>query len=109
MNGPLPLRRLRGLRVQLLLWTILPLAVALIVLSLAGVFRHRQAMQQLVESRDRGLVLAESNSLARAIERRSALLSSSAGQLGGPGVPQTPGVGTAGQVALLRAEGFANL
>src|SRR5512138_1733833 len=106
MKGPLPLRRLRGLRVQLLLWTILPLAMALIVLSLAGVFRHRQAMQQLVESRDQGLVLAEANSLGRAVERRSGLLSSAAGQLGGPGIPQTAGVGTTGQVALLRAEGF---
>ncbi len=109
MKGPLPLRRLRGLRVQLLLWTIFPLAIALTVLSLAGVFRHRQAMQQLVESRDRGLVLAEANSLGRAVERRSALLASAAGQLGGPGLLQTPGAGATDQVALLEAEGFDEL
>ena len=55
------LRRLRGLRAQLLLWTIVPLAVVLIILSLVGITRHRQAMSQLVEDRNRGLALAEAN------------------------------------------------
>ena len=68
------LRRLRGLRVQLLLWTILPLAVVLIILSLVGITRHRQAMTQLVEDRNRGLALAEANRLGREIDARVALL-----------------------------------
>jgi signal transduction histidine kinase len=76
-----PIRHLRGLRVQLLLWTILPLSIALIVLSFAGVFRHRQTMQHMVEDRDRGLVLAEANSVARSIERRAAQLATAAGTL----------------------------
>ena len=67
-------RHLRGLRAQLLLWMILPLAVALIVLSLAGVVRHRQAMTTLVEERDKGLVVAQANQLAREIDRRAARL-----------------------------------
>lgn len=67
-------RRLRGLRAQLLLWTILPLAAVLIVLSLAGILRHRQAMTQLVEERDRGLALAEASRLAREVEQRIGLL-----------------------------------
>lgn len=56
-------RLLRGVRAQLLLWTILPLAVVLIVLSLAGIARHRQAMTRLVEDRDRGITVAEANRL----------------------------------------------
>jgi signal transduction histidine kinase len=68
------LRRLRGLRVQLLLWIIVPLAVVLIILSLAGITRHRQAMTQLVEDRNRGLALAEANRLGREIDGRAALL-----------------------------------
>ena len=68
------LRRLRGLRAQLLLWTIVPLAVVLIILSLVGITRHRQAMTQLVEDRNRGLALAEANRLSREIDGRAALL-----------------------------------
>jgi signal transduction histidine kinase len=77
------LRRLRGLRVQLLLWTIVPLAVVLIILSLAGITRHRQAMTQLVEDRNRGLALAEANRLGREIDGRAALLLRKATERGG--------------------------
>ncbi len=65
---------LRGLRAQLLLWTILPLTVVLIVLSLAGVARHRQAMTRLVEDRDRGMTVAEANRLGREIAQQVAIL-----------------------------------
>lgn len=74
------LRRLRGLRAQLLLWTILPLTVALVVLSLAGVFRHREDMLQLVEQRDRSLAAAEATSVAHQVERRAVPLQGAAGQ-----------------------------
>ena len=67
-------RFLRGVRTQLLLWTILPLAVVLIVLSLAGVARHRQAMTRLVEDRDRGVTIAEANRLGREVAQQTALL-----------------------------------
>ena len=76
------LRRLRGLRVQLLLWTIVPLAGVLIILSLAGITRHRQAMTQLVEDRNRGLALAEANRLGREIDGRAALLQRRASERG---------------------------
>ena len=65
---------MRGLRAQLLLWTILPLAVVLVALSLAGVTRHRQAMTRLVEDRDRGLATAEANRLGREIAQQTATL-----------------------------------
>lgn len=72
------IRRLRGLRAQLLLWTILPLAAVLVVLSLAGILRHRQAMTQLVKERDQGLALAEAGRLGREVERRISLLARAA-------------------------------
>ncbi|HEX9117124.1 MAG TPA: histidine kinase [Anaerolineae bacterium] len=76
-----PFRKLRGLRVQLLLWTILPLAIVLILLSFVGVYRHRQAMQQLVEQRDRGLVLASATMVASTVQSESALLATAAGMI----------------------------
>ncbi len=74
------LRWLRGLRMQILLWTILPLTIALIVLSLAGVFRHREDMVQLVEQRDRSLASAEATSVAHSVERRAVPLQTFAAQ-----------------------------
>jgi hypothetical protein len=65
-------RRLRGLSVQLLLWIILPLGIVLIVLSLLSITRHRDAMSQLIEDRNRGLALGEANRLAREIDARAA-------------------------------------
>lgn len=72
------IRQLRGLRVQFLLWMILPLAVVLIILSFASITRHRQAMTQLVEDRNKGLALAVANRLAREVEGRSARLAQAA-------------------------------
>ncbi len=83
-------RFLRGLRAQLLLWTILPLAVVLVVLSLAGVTRHRQAMTRLVEDRDRGLATAEANRLGREIAQQTAALTRLAATLPAVITPSAP-------------------
>ncbi|MCX6032726.1 MAG: histidine kinase [Chloroflexi bacterium] len=83
-------RLLRGLRAQLLLWTILPLAVVLVVLSLAGVTRHRQAMTRLVEDRDRGLAAAEANRLGREIAQQTAVLTRLAATLPAATAPSAP-------------------
>ena len=82
-------RLLRGLRAQLLLWTILPLAAVLIVLSLAGVTRHRQAMTRLVEDRDRGVAAAEANRLGREIAQQVAVLARLAATLPAAELPAT--------------------
>ena len=58
---------LRGLRVQLLLWTILPVALLLVMLAGAGIYSHRQAMRDLVEERDHSLVLVEAGRLSRPV------------------------------------------
>ena len=97
------LRRLRGLRAQLLLWTILPLAVVLIVLSVAGVARHRQAMTALVADRDRGLALAEATRLGHEIDQRVHLLVRLAAD---PALPQAAAAGLDGLSATV-SEPFA--
>ena len=103
---------MRGVRAQLLLWTILPLAVVLIVLSLAGVARHRQAMTRLVEDRDRGVTIAEANRLGREVAQQTALLTRLAAAL--PVTmplttlldpPQEVGSSYAGGLALLDSQG----
>jgi len=105
-------RLLRGLRAQLLLWTILPLAVVLVALSLAGVTRHRQAMTRLVEDRDRGLATAEANRLGREIAQQTASLARLAATLPAVTTPSSssslledPTDGERGGLALLDARG----
>jgi signal transduction histidine kinase len=71
---PFRARELRGLRAQLLLWTIIPFSLVLIILSVVGITRHRQAMTQLAEDRDRSLTRAEASRLSREMDRRSASL-----------------------------------
>ncbi len=36
---------LRGLRTQVLLWTVLPLAILLIVFAVSGISSHQQSMR----------------------------------------------------------------
>lgn len=59
--------RLRGVRIQLLLWTILPLSALLVALTTLGIMRHRQAMVEMIADRNRGLALAEASRLSRHI------------------------------------------
>lgn len=77
--------RLRGLRIQLLLWTILPLTALLVGLTILGIMRHRQAMVELIADRDRSLILAEASRLSRQIIGRAEILVQAGESLtGGP-------------------------
>lgn len=61
--------RLRGLRVQIVLWTVLPLSLVLIGVAFTGVYSHEQAMRALVQERDEALALVSAsqvNDLLRA-------------------------------------------
>ena len=49
------LPRLRGLRVQIVLWTVLPLTLVLIGVAFTGVYSHEQSMRTLVQERDQAL------------------------------------------------------
>ena len=73
---------LRGLRVQLLLWTILPVALLLVMLAGAGIYSHRQAMRDLVEERDHSLVLVEAGRLSRQVDALKATVADLAGEPG---------------------------
>lgn len=65
---------IRGLRLQLLLWTILPLTAVLVVTSFTGVYSHQQAMRSLVEQRDTRLATVAAGQLGEHLAGRAALL-----------------------------------
>ncbi len=58
-----PLFRLRGLRVQMVLWMVLPLTLVLIGVAFTGVYSHEQAMRDLVEDRDQALAAASAGQI----------------------------------------------
>jgi signal transduction histidine kinase len=58
VNRPSLWRILRSLRVQLLLWAILPLSLALIAVAFTGVYGHERSMREMVEERDQLLAQA---------------------------------------------------
>ena len=66
--------RLRGLRVQILLWTILPLTILLIGFSLTGIHSHQDSMRALVAGRDAGLAQTLAGRVAAALERYTTAL-----------------------------------
>jgi signal transduction histidine kinase len=55
-RGKFPLR-LRGLTIQIVLWTVLPLTLVLIGVAFTGVYSHEQSMQRLVQERDQALAV----------------------------------------------------
>ena len=66
--------RLRSLRVQVLLWTFLPIVVFVLGLSFVDVYGHQRAMRVMVEERDRGLLEAVSQRIADSLEYYAGLL-----------------------------------
>jgi len=60
---------LRRLRIQILLWIILPLILLLIAFSVTGVRSHQQSMRTLVAERDLGLSRALAHDVAMVLER----------------------------------------
>jgi signal transduction histidine kinase len=60
-----------GLRVQVLLWTMLPLTILLIIFSVTGVQGHQEAMKSLASQENSRLVLALTQVIAREIENVS--------------------------------------
>ncbi len=64
----------RDLRTQLLLWTILPLAVILIGVAYLGVSNHQSAMRDLVEERDGMLARVAAARISEALAHGVAIL-----------------------------------
>ncbi|MCB0150135.1 MAG: cache domain-containing protein, partial [Caldilineaceae bacterium] len=56
--------RLRNLRTQVMLWTVLPLTILLIVASLAGIGTHQASMRRLAVDENQRLAMIMARSLA---------------------------------------------
>jgi signal transduction histidine kinase len=67
-------RRFRGLRVQIVLWMVLPLTLVLIGVAFTGVYSHEQAMRDLVQERDRALALVSANQVGELLQERVSAL-----------------------------------
>ena len=64
-------RRLRGLRVQIVLWTVLPLTLVLIGVAFTGVYSHEQAMRDLVAERDQALAAVSAGQVRDLLRERA--------------------------------------
>lgn len=69
----------RGLRAQILLWTILPLTLILIGVAFTGVFSHDQSMRVLVAERDRALAQVAASEIADDLREKVEALETIAG------------------------------
>jgi len=65
---------LRGLRAQILLWTILPLIVVLVVIAFGSITLHQRSMRSLVARRDAELVEMAAARLNAALQERARIL-----------------------------------
>ena len=65
---------LRGLRVQLLLWTVLPLTLALVAVALIGINTHQRSMRRLVEEMDARSARLAAAHVSDKLEERVTLL-----------------------------------
>jgi signal transduction histidine kinase len=72
--GTKPHFRLRGLRVQIVLWMILPLTLVLIGVAFTGVYSHEQAMRDLVAERDQALAAVSARQVRDTVEVRTMAL-----------------------------------
>jgi signal transduction histidine kinase len=67
-------QRLRGLKIQIVLWTVLPLTLVLIGVAFTGVYSHEQAMRTLVEQRDRALATVSAGQVRELLRDRASAL-----------------------------------
>ena len=63
-------RRFRGLKVQIVLWMVLPLSLVLIGVAFTGVYSHEQAMRDLVQERDRALAVVSASQVRELLQER---------------------------------------
>lgn len=64
-----PVLSLRSLRVQILLWTILPLTILLLAFSLTGIRSHQQSMRAVTAEHNSGIVLALASTISASLDR----------------------------------------
>ncbi len=66
-----PLFRFRGLKIQIILWTVLPLTLVLIGVAFTGVYSHERAMRDLVQERDQALAVVSAAQVADQLRARA--------------------------------------
>ena len=81
MNLPRLSVDLRGLRTQVLLWTVLPLTILLIVFSLSGISSHQQSMQALAADENARLVTVLARLIAERLEATALRLGQPAAEI----------------------------
>jgi signal transduction histidine kinase len=69
-----PRIRFRGLRAQIVLWTLLPLTLVLIGVAFTGIYSHERAMRTLVQDRDQALAAASAAQVRDLLADRAAAL-----------------------------------
>ena len=62
---------LRGLRAQIVLWTLLPVTLILIGVAFTGVYSHEQAMRTLVRERDQALAAISATQVRERLDDRA--------------------------------------
>jgi signal transduction histidine kinase len=67
-------RRLRSLRVQVLLWTIVPLIIVLLIVSFTGIGSHQSAMRRVVAEENARLSRVAASAIADRLDRYPAQL-----------------------------------
>jgi len=66
--------RLRGLKAQIVLWTVLPVTLVLIGVAFTGVYSHEQAMRVLVDERNRALAIATAAQVRELLDAQASAL-----------------------------------
>lgn len=69
-----PVLRPRGLAVQIVAWTVLPLTLVLIGVAFTGVYSHERAMRTLVEERDQALAVVSADEVQQVLSDRATAL-----------------------------------
>ncbi len=64
----------RGLKIQMILWTVLPLTLVLIGVAFTGVYSHERAMRNLVQERDQALAVVSAAQVGDLLSARSSAL-----------------------------------
>lgn len=96
------LLNLRGLRIQLLLWIILPLILAVVGVSAVGIYSHQVSMRDLVRERDGELARVAAELVSERLNEHVRLLETLV-QTGASPLPSVPEFD--GGLAMLNAQG----
>jgi two-component system sensor histidine kinase UhpB len=72
-KGTMP-PRWRGLKAQIVLWTVLPLTLVLIGVAFTGVYSHEQSMRTLVQERDQALATVSAGQVRDLLQAHAAAL-----------------------------------